>query len=211
VKTAGLTLALMLVSGVASADPKASCGDQCGTAPFVYDWYVRALVGLGSVPNLPYDDRTGNTVVTTEIGFHPLKAAFSSGFSMSNAADWNGLWNVLTPGLFAQLDLTYILLSGLWAYPPPRSFPLRIAVGGRFGLGISNSFRPTAGLPVDMFAPEYELLRPELMSYLDFDYALSSDRRYAVVFRMAVDTAVNLSQVFRWSGSVGLSSAWGDR
>jgi hypothetical protein len=209
---AALVLAQALSPGApatdAGATPRDPCVLECCQAPFVHDWFFRGLVGAGSVPNLPTDDRTGNMVLTAEVGAHPLQGAFATGFSLSNASDWKGHWSVVTPGLFGQLDLTYLLLSGLWAYQPQRDFPFRLAVGSRLGLGVSESFRPSDGLPADTYAPAYRLLRVELMSFLDLDIPLTADRHYALVARAAVDTPVNVSSVFRWSGSVGISSAW---
>jgi hypothetical protein len=206
-----LVLAQVLLPALAAADESpagGACASSCGQPPFVHDWFFRGLVGAGSVPNLPTDDRTGNMVLTVEVGAHPLQGAFATGFSLSNASDWKGYWSVLTPGLFGQVDLTYLFLSGLWAYAPPRDFFFRLAVGSRLGLGVSESFRPSNGLPADTYAPAYQLLRTELMSFLDLDIPVTSDRRYALVARAAVDTPVNVSSVFRWSGSLGISSAW---
>ena len=47
-------------------------------------------------------------------------------------------------------------MSGLWTYrPEPPHF--RIRLGGRLGLGISQSTRPASDVP---YAPAYVLIRP---------------------------------------------------
>ncbi len=167
---------------------------------------MRTLVGLGGVPSLPKDDNTGNLVLTTEVGGHPLTGALGTGVSISSTEDLKGLWSVVTPGIFAKLDLTYLFLSGLWACDPPPHFPLRIQMGSRLGLGISESFRASADVPVDS---PYTLLRPELQSTLDFEMPLGGDRVYSLIARAAIDAPVNVSEVFRWSFSFGLGYGWG--
>jgi hypothetical protein len=185
-------------------------------APFVRNWFFRTMGGAGSAPDLPADDRSFDVVVTAEIGAHPLQGAFATGLSVSDTTDAAGHWSVVTPGLFGQIDLTYVFLSGLWAYAPPASFPFRLAIGSRLGMGVSESFRPN-GLPAATYAPAYGLIRPELMSFFDVGVPLSFVdasspfwRRYAVVARASVDTAINVSTLYRWSGSIGLAVAWGE-
>jgi hypothetical protein len=183
------------------------------SAPFARVWTARTLVGVGSVPRLPSDDRTGNFVMTAEVGHHPFPdgkegGALCTGFSLSSATDFYGLWHVVTPGLFAKLDLTYIFLSGLWAYPlepDERNVPFRAHLGGRLGLGISESSRPAAEVP---YASQYLLIRPELLSFVDLEVPLGSERVWSLVARGGVDTGVNLGTVFRWSVSAGLDYGW---
>ncbi len=207
-------ISAFLVSSFASAEEpvRAASADVSapGDGPFVHNWFFRTLLGLGDVPDLPANDRTGNAVLTAELGAHPLQGAFATGFSITNATDWKGSWEVVTPGLFGQIDLTYIFLSGFWAYPPPRDFCFRIALGTRLGVGFSESSRPSQpGQLTLQYAPSYALWRPELMSFADVDWPLGRARRYAIVLRGAIDTSVNLSALFRWSGSLGVSMAWG--
>jgi hypothetical protein len=188
-----------------SATEEASCTD----GRFSCDWFFKGFVGLGAVPHAPADDNKVSAVTTAEIGAFPLHGAFATGLSVSSASDWEGHWMVLTPGLFGQIDLTYVLLSGLYAYEPPPKFSFRLAIGSRIGLGISESFRPSDSNPTEKYAPSYMLLRPEMMTYLDLEVPIPGCRYYAIVGRGALDTAVNMSNLFRWSGAIGLRSAWG--
>lgn len=212
-----LVLAALALPRLASAQSEPASSSEAGDvtkyqAPFEYPHAVRMLVGLGYVPSLPSDDRSSkylpdNMVMTAEIGGHPLSGALGTGFSVSTAMDVRGLWSVLTPGLFAKLNLTYLFLTGLWTYgPPPPAFPFRLKVGGRLGVGISQSTRPSGDVPN---AATYVLIRPELLDFVDIEWPLGSDRAYSFVARGALDTPVNLSSVFRWSVSAGLSYGWG--
>jgi hypothetical protein len=208
-RSLALVAAGMLVSSVALADEKpcepAAPGGESGP-PFAYPKMVRTLVGFGYVPKLPSDDRTANVSLTEEIGGHPLTGALGTGFSISSTTDLKGLWSVVTPGLFVKLDLTYLFLSGLWACSPSRIFPFRLQLGGRLGLGISESTRPKGDVPG---AAQYVLLRPELQSFFDVEIPIGTDRIYSVVGRGAFDGSVNLSDVFRWSFSMGINYGWG--
>jgi hypothetical protein len=192
-KAALLALLIVAFPSLAHADPP----------PFDPHYFFRALVGVGSVPNLPRDDESGNVVFTAEVGGHPLSGALATGVSISTASDMLGNWYVLVPGLFAELDLTYLFLTGFWTYDPPEEFPFRLELGSRLGLARSESFR--SEIP---YAQPYTLFRPELGSFLDFAYPLC-DCDQALVLRTAVDTSVNIETAFRWSVSVGLKAAWG--
>jgi hypothetical protein len=208
-----VTLALPRVASAQDCDKQSNRVDttEGKPAPFDSPHMVRLLVGLGYVPSLPMDDRSSNllpddTMITTEIGGHPLSGALGTGVSISVTTDIRGYWTVLTPGLFAKLDLTYLLLSGLWRYTPPDDFPIRLQAGGRLGLGVSQSTRPKSDVPN---AEQYVLIRPELLDFLDLEIPLGGDRIYSFVLRGAMDTPINLSGVYRWGISAGLSYGWG--
>jgi hypothetical protein len=98
------------------------------------------------------------------------------------------------------------LLTGLWSYAPPDHFGWRLQVGGRLGLGISQSTRPSADVP---YAVAYVLVRPELLDFVDLELPVGGCNAYSIVIRGATDTPVNLSSVFRWSVSAGVSYGWG--
>ena len=176
--------------------------------PYAYSKFFQTLVGLGAAKGV------GSTalVLTTEIGHHPLAGALGTGFSLSSATAMDGRWTVITPGLLAKLDLTYVFTGGLWAAPPPDDFPFRLQLGGRLGLGISESF--PAKVP---YASSYLLVRPELQPFLDIELlppiawaCLPKDRVFSLIVRLAIDAPVNLGNVFRLSGSIGLNYGWGD-
>jgi hypothetical protein len=181
--------------------------------------FVRMLVGLGSAPNLPKDDNAPNTVMTAELGGHPFRGALETGFSFSSANDLKGYWSVVTPGIFAALDLTYVFATGFWTYqlPGPNPTPtcslaatrrsglpcFRLRLGGRLGLSLSSSSRPD-DVP---YASTYQLVRPELQPFLDVEVPVSTDR-FSLVLRGAFDSPVNLSTLFRWNVTAGLSYAY---
>jgi len=191
--------------------PVACQSQHRASAPvFAHALSARTLAGGGGVPSLPAYDRAPNLVVTTEIGHHPLQdrdeggAALGTGLSLSSVTDLAGRWAVLVGGPFAKVDLTYLFLTGLWAYPVAR-FPVRVQLGGRLGVSISQSSFPQEGV-----APPYTLVRPELQSFFDVEapLGLDRDRTWSVVGRVALDTGVNLSTVFRYSFSAGLDYGW---
>jgi hypothetical protein len=99
-----------------------------------------------------------------------------------------------------------VLLSGLWARVPPSSFPVRLNLGSRLGVGISESFRPQQDLP---YAQSFLLLRPEVMSYLQVNVPLDDRHQYVIVARGAVDTSANLGELYRWSFAGGFAYCWG--
>jgi hypothetical protein len=194
---------LLLPAVAAAADSAAGPADP----GYTYPRFVHTLLGAGGVPTLPVGDRTGNVVLTTEIGGHPLTGALGTGFSLSETLDMKGQWSVFTPGLLAQLDLTYLAATALYTYLPPRTSLAHLQVGGRLGLAFSESSQPSVA-----YEPSYELLRPELQPFVDLDVPvtwLGRGRHDSLIFRGAVDCPVNLSSIFRWSLSVGLSYGWG--
>lgn len=168
--------------------------------PFAHDAFLRTFVGAGGLASGP----SSNVIFGTEIGHRPLGGGLGTGFAFSSATDVHGRYTVLTPGLFAKLDLTYLFLSGGWATTPPNCFPFRLQLGSRLGLGISESFRSTP-------APStYVLVRPELQPFFDVEVPLDRDRVYSIVVRGSIDTSVNLEAWFRWGVAIGLSYGWGD-
>jgi hypothetical protein len=166
--------------------------------PFAYPKFVRTLAGVGGAPRIP----TLNVVVTAEVGGRPLRGAFGTGVSFSYAMDATGQYTVFSPGIFAKLDLTHVFLGGFWAIEPPSDFPLRLQVGSRFGADVSESFQRSP------FASTYALIRPELQSFVDVEVPIDAARTLSVVVRGALDTSVNLGDLFRWSASVGLAYGW---
>jgi hypothetical protein len=110
----------------------------------------------------------------------------------------------VTPGGFAQLDLTYLALTHFWTRPPDDAFPCRIHLGARLGVDFSESY-PSARTPL---APPYLLIRPGVGWFVDVEHPLSADRVYALVIRAAADTSVTLSSPFRYGLAVGISYGW---
>jgi hypothetical protein len=189
---------VLAAAAAAAPSPEAS--------PF-YRWFMRGLAGYGTAPHLPAHDDSGSLTETCEAGGHPLGAVFATGFSVSLAGDLGGHWVVFTPGLFAEFDLTALFLSGLWTYRfDPSDAPFQLTFGGRLGLGMSRSERPSGDVFDD---PPYTLFRPEVQPYLDLAIPFAMDRSAAFVTRGAMDTAVNLSNVFRYSVTFGVQAAWG--
>jgi hypothetical protein len=201
-------VALALAPAIAAADdPPAGDGEfRCAergaqkTPPYAYNAFLHTFAGVGGLASGP----SGNVIFGAEVGHHPLGGALGTGFSFSSATDVKGRYTVVTPGVFAKLDLTYLFLSGLWATTPPNCFPFRLELGARAGLGISESFRS------DPAPFTYVLLRPELQPSFDLEIPLDRDRVHSIVVRGSVDTSVNLETLFRWGIAVGLSYGWGD-
>jgi len=207
-KRGALAILLALAPSVARADepspPEAKHDHPPADPPeFAPQSYLRVLAGMGNAANVPMDDQGPGTTLGLEIGHYPLRGALGTGFSVSWTTDTRGYWSVVTPGFFAALDLTYIFMSGLWTYKPePPHFRMRL--GGRLGLGISQSTRPASDVP---YAPAYVLIRPELESYFDVEVPFSTEptNSYSVFTRTGVDTGVNMGELFRWSFAVGLT------
>lgn len=167
--------------------------------------YVRILLGGGGVPLVDGPSMGFGG----EWGAHAFGGAFSTGFSWSLEGALNGRWVVTVPGLFVQLDLTYVLLSGFWNHAPPADFPFRVQVGERLGLGISSSFPPPEAEP---WASPYLLMRPELHTFVDVAFPFGGDPYRLLFVRAALDSATTVVSIvpFRWSVSVGMTWGWGD-
>jgi hypothetical protein len=196
-----LVVAELLTPAVAAAQQ----ADAPRDPGYSYPRFMRTMVGLGSAPNLPRDDNQPNVVFTTEIGGRPLSGALGTGVSLSETIDTAGQWSVLTPGLLAQLDLTYLFATAFYSYPPPPRALVHLEVGARLGFAFSQSSRPDVA-----YAAMYSLWRPELQPFFDADIPLPGDRHYTLLMRGALDGPVNMSDIFRWSLSVGFNYAWGE-
>jgi hypothetical protein len=190
--------------GACPIEPTSRAATQADAPP--YRWFVRELIGGGDAKHLPLDDGVANWEVTGEVGGYPLGRVFATGLSVSYARDFYGHWMVFTPGLFAQINVTALLMSGLFAYDDdPQKVPFRIEWGERLGLGLSKSERPENDFPN---SPSYQLWRPEVHSYVDVAVPLGREARHAIVGRGAIDTPVNLASLFRYSFSLGVEFAW---
>jgi hypothetical protein len=200
-------MSLVLAMAIAST-PGIALGGEGGNKESLYvpDWSFRAFAGAGEVfAPVPHDDPHGaNVVLTSEIGYHLVGPAFVTGLSLSTAADVRGLWFVAVPGFFGQIDLTYLLTTGLRAYDPPSpgTVPFLLLLGTRLGLATSQS--TYANEP--NLAP-YTLVRPELGSYAEID--LLFGRKWGPVLRGTIDTSVNLETAYRWNVSAGFITSWG--
>jgi hypothetical protein len=204
--------ALLVETGMAragaecAASPPVESATSAGPAP-LHKWFLRGLSGWGGVPQLPADDRAPHLVLDLEIGAYPLGQIVSTGASASFALDAYRQWTVWSGGLFAQIHVTSLFLSGLWAYPyDPRQVPFRLDVGERVGIASSDSRRPANDVPD---GPTYTLIRPELMTFAELGISIRPQRDLFFLLRAALDTSVNLETLFRASGSVGLEYSWG--
>jgi hypothetical protein len=208
-----LAAAIGLAPSTAAADDGGShgrIGEDTSTPfpPYAYPFFTQVLAGVGAAPTGGAPNRPGVAVAfTTEIGHRPFGAALGTGFSISEATEVSGAWTVVVPGLFAKIDLAYLFAGGLWTSRPPDSFPFRLLLGGRVGLAVSESFPSRTQVP---FGSPFMLVRAELQPFLDFEWppCFVKDRAFSLVVRGALDTSVNLSDVFRWSASLGLNYGW---
>lgn len=177
-----------------------TCSAANAAGPYSYPKYITAFAGAGGVPLYS----GAYFIHTVDWGLHPFDGAFSTGTSFSVAADFHRVWSLGAAGVFVQLDLTYLFLSGLWAVQPPAHFPFRVQLGSRVGLDVSRSEMDRPELP----EPEiYWLVRPALHNYVDVEIPIGSARRFTLVLRAAIDTPANLSTVYRWNFSIG--GSWG--
>ena len=198
--------ALALVAEIArparAADPDAS-----PPRPYTYPFFFAAYAGAGSAAT-PAGLGAGGT---WELGHRPFGGALSTGFSTSWMSDVTGRWTVVTPGLLAKLDLTYIALSGFWSRTPKPTFPLRVHAGARVGVGFSWSSQNIAATATDAYqlSSTYMLVRPEMETFVDVERPLGVRRTWSVLLRGALDTPVTYDDLFRWSVSIGVSYAWG--
>lgn len=207
--------AVLLVAGAVAMAPRPARAEPQSKIPTsTYDYldYVRLFVGVGSVPQPElFESCNANTALTFEIAHRPFHGALSTGFSFSSVTDVNGLWNVLTPGAFAKLDLTYVFTSGLWSHRPTLHPFVRILVGARVGFGVSQSFvhiQSTADSRYEATS-SYVLVRPEMEPIVDLEFPFGHRHDFAFVARGAVDTPVTFDTIFRWSVSLGIGYAWG--
>ncbi|MGH7440099.1 MAG: hypothetical protein ACRENE_30785 [Polyangiaceae bacterium] len=172
-----------------------------------YKWFARLVTGAGATPSTPLDDSSDFFAWTGEVGARPLGRVLATGVSFSQGQDVLGLWSVWSVGLFAEIDVTFVLLSGLWAYEPPPRFPFRLDLGSRLGVAYSQSSRPASDVEG---GPQYNLIRPETQSYLELAVPLGEARMLSVMLRGAVDTSVNYETAFRWTGLAGVELSWSE-
>ncbi len=188
-----LIVSITLAPSVAFADAP---HDAAPRETFAQPNYVRTLVGFGGVPDVP----SANMVLTMEVGHRPFLGALATGASFSSVSDLTGAYTVETLGVFAKLDLTYVICSHFWARHPSPSLPVRVQLGSRIGLGVSDSFGLT---------PSYVLVRAEMQPFVDIEVPLDVHHTYSFVVRGALDTSVNFNALFRWSASIGFTYGWG--
>lgn len=187
--------------------PSAEGGEGGGAEVSPYKWYIRAFAGAGGAQHLPADDGAPHAITTFEIAAHPLGQVLSTGTSVSYARDAHEQWDVWSLGIFAQIDVTALLMSGLLAYPYDvrRAF-FRLDLGERLGLAASRSLRP--GNDVGDVRP-YVLIRPELTTFVDFAVPIRRERDWFFLARAAFDTSVNLESLFRATATLGIEYSWG--
>ncbi len=195
-----LAFAVSVTPLVARAEGPAGSEDD----RFARDGYFRVVAGAGRAVQVPLDDNNASSTLSFEIGHYPLGGALGTGFSHVVDGGFKGYWSVVTPGIFAALDLTYLMMSGFWRSPPePHYFRLRL--GARLGLGISQSTTPIVYGNLGPTAPAYVLARPELEPFFDVEVLCPKHREYAAFIRASADTGVNLVEMYRWSVALGLS------
>ncbi|MBK7864202.1 MAG: hypothetical protein IPJ65_37520 [Archangiaceae bacterium] len=170
--------------------------------------YFHFLAEGGGVPSV---EKSGHLGTSVDWGLYPFDGAFSTGMSAQLGAAITGpRWVLFQLGLFARLDLTWLLLTGFWRDDgAPDRFPFRVQVGSRLGIDWSQS---TLTLPGQEGGTSYTLLRPVLHSFLDLQLPLPGHDwgQHAVFVRASVDTPVNLSTVIRWGLSVGFALGYGE-
>lgn len=188
---AALVSALLLSATARAATPP----------PYSWAKNVTAYVGAGGVPNW----HGSYFIFTADWGLHPFDGAFSTGTSASFAVDWHRTWLLGALGVFVQLDLTYLFLSGLWAVDPPADFPFRLQLGSRVGVDVSESYqtRPELAEP-----QSYVLVRPALHSYVDLEFPIPGARHFCLVLRAAIDTPASLGTIYRYNFSLGFSGGY---
>jgi hypothetical protein len=174
--------------------------------PYVYPRALRVLAGVGSVPLVAGSSANLGVDYSPHSfsGSDVRGGALATGLSASFDFALDGRWLAVAPGLFVQVDLTYLALSRLLVGEPPSDFPVRVQVGSRLGIGLTRSFPPRDVLP---WASPYFLIRPEVRWFLNLEFPLDRWRVYSFVLSGALDTRASQSGVLRWSICAGLS--WG--
>jgi hypothetical protein len=164
---------------------------------FVQSRFLRHLAGGGALPGAT----DGLFTTSIDYGVHPFEGAFATGvWSTISAAS---SWSVGSFGVFLELDLTYVALSHLWDHNPPATFPFRLQAGAHLGLDASQSFLPRPELPNPK---AYVLFRPSTQGYVTLEIPVTEGApRFSVLVRGAIDGAVSLNTLYRWSLSAGFS------
>jgi hypothetical protein len=188
---AALVTALLVSASARAATPP----------PYSWAKNATAYVGAGGVPNW----HGSYFIFTADWGLHPFDGAFSTGTSISVAADFHQSWSLGALGVFVQLDLTYLFLSGLWAVDPPADFPFRLQLGSRVGVDVSRSVQTRPELTEPQV---YWLARPSLHSYLDLEFPIPGARHFCIVLRSAIDTPASLHTIYRYNFSLGFSGGY---
>lgn len=194
-----LSALVVLAIAAATSLDASYCDEQAqkkGVPSFAPRNFGQVLTGFGGVT----DSSSPLMGVAFEGGHRPFAGALSTGYALASSTDTAGQWFVLSPGLLVKLDLTYVFLSGFWSHCPSPTFPLRVQVGTRIGFDISESFG---------VKPSYWLVRPDLQPHVDLELVLDSQRKYALVGRLAMDTTINLEATVQWIVSFGISFGWG--
>ncbi|MFO0587449.1 MAG: hypothetical protein U0441_07915 [Polyangiaceae bacterium] len=205
-KALPLGLAAFLFAAAASAEEPA--GPETPPIPprdarptYAQAMSLHALFGLGGIPGV----RSMNGSLTTEFGSRPFHgnnndpSAFSTGIGYAVTSDFNGKYSILSLGLFAKLDLTYVFLSGFWTHPFAPDFPFRVQAGGRLSISMSDSF---GGL-----VRPYTLVRPEVTPFVDLEIVANKARTTAFVLRAAYDDTLDIEQP-RYTVAIGLDYGW---
>jgi hypothetical protein len=200
-------LAAFIFASLAAIAPARAQEATEATPVYSRPGLVTTFAGLGGSPT----DKYPNAVLTIEIAHRPFGGALTTGISLSSATELDGTWNVITPGLVAKMDLTYVALSGFFSHDPKPDFPIRFHVGARVGMAVSQSWvhiEPSTTSSYELKS-SYVLVRPELESFLDVEVPFGKKRAYSLVGRVAFDTPIAGDTLFRWSLACGLGYSWG--
>ena len=177
--------------------------------PPPYWWYADTLVGLGAATTPALEGPT--IVFAADVAERPFGGSLSMGMSLRADVDTRGLWNVITPGVFAKVDLTYVILTAFWSIRHPADFPVRLVAGIGVGLAVSQSYFDETSSGVDAYQAHtaYTLARPQLSPTLDIEYPLPfAKRHYTVVVRGTFDAPINFTTIFRFGVLAGISVSW---
>jgi hypothetical protein len=177
--------------------------------PPSYWWYADVLLGAGAAATPTLEGPT--VAMTTEVAERPFGGSLSTGISLVSTVDTAGRWNAMAPGIFAKVDLTYVILTGFWSVRQPcATFPVRIVAGFGVSMAITQSYFNEDSTGVDAYQAHtsYVLVRPQFSPTLDVEVPFGPNKHYAIVMRGTFDAPINFNTIFRFSASAGISVSW---
>ena len=167
---------------------------------YVRRWSVRALAGAGGQTSTG----TVGGILYVEGFAHPFLGALGIGLSIS-ALYAGDKFLVASAGFSLELDIAYLVASGLWSSGAVRDPGLGVSLGARLGMSYG---RVQHEVPWAMDTSVFDVFRPEWTFYVDVDVPIG-DLAVITVRPLALDAPVDLANVARWSVAVGAGVAWG--